>query len=125
MKDVRILSKSDCDEILRIDSERLSGVARLDKTELERLLAIPNEHIAIDGPDGRLVGCRLAFRSDAPYDGEEFLTLAESAAAPLIYVDQVAVDAGIRRAGLASTLNGSHGQASVCTHRPGVISIET
>ena len=105
MKSVRFLSSPDCEEVLRINSQSFPGVARLDSSELERLVAIPNEHLAMEGPDGRLVGYILAFRSDAPYDGEEFLTFVETSVRPFIYIDQIAVDAAMRRMGLASILD--------------------
>jgi hypothetical protein len=106
MKGVRALSLSDCEEVLRINSESLPGVACLDRTELERLVAMPNEHLAIDGPEDRLVGYLLAFRGDASYDGEEFLRFVEMALESFIYIDQVAVDARFRRGRVASTLYG-------------------
>lgn len=80
------------------------GLARLDRAEFERLLTIPNEHLAIEGLEGGLLGYLLAFRSDASYDGEEFLSFVEMASEPFIYIDQVAVDARFRRGSLASTL---------------------
>lgn len=104
MKGIRTLCSSDCEEVLRINSESLPGVARLDSTELERLLAMPNEHIAMEGPSGGLVGYILAFRSEAPYDGEEFLTFVKSRSRPFIYIDQIAVDRSMRRMGRASIL---------------------
>lgn len=104
MKGVRALTSSDCEAVLRINSESLPGVARLDRAEFERLMAIPNVHLAIDSSEGRLVGYILAFRSDASYDGEEFLSFAKLGPDPFICIDQVAVDAGKRRERLASTL---------------------
>jgi predicted GNAT superfamily acetyltransferase len=104
MKGIRALTCLDCEEILRINSESLPGVAHLDRTELERLMAIPNEHLAMECPTGGLAGYMLAFRSDAPYDGEEFLTFAKASAKPFIYIDQVAVDTTTRRMGVATIL---------------------
>ena len=110
MKSVRTLTVADCEEVLRINAESLPGVARLDRAEFERLLTIPNEHLAVEGLEGGLLGYLLAFRSDASYDGEEFLSFVEMASEPFIYIDQVAGgrgvstgDAGSRRGSLAST----------------------
>ena len=106
MKGVRALSLSDSEEVLRINSESRPGVASLDTAEIERLIAIPNEHLVIDGPERGLLGYLLAFRNDASYDGEEFVSFTEMDLEAFIYIDQVAVDAGFRQAGLASTLYG-------------------
>jgi uncharacterized protein len=104
MKKIRALAISDCEAVLHINAESVPGVARLDRTEFERLVAISNQHLAIDGTEGRLLGYLLAFRSDASYDGEEFLNFVETASEPFIYVDQIAVDARFRRGSLASDL---------------------
>lgn len=104
MKGIRALALPDCEEVLRINFESLPGVARLDRIELIRLMAMPNDHPALEGSNGRLAGYILAFRGDAPYDGEEFLSFVKSSMGPFIYIDQVAVDTGMRRAGLASNL---------------------
>lgn len=104
MKGIRPLGPSDCEEVLRINAESQPGVAHLDRTELERLICLQNEHLVIEGPEGELVGYLLAFPSDTPYDGEEFLILAETSRGSFIYIDQVAVDAAVRRTGAASRL---------------------
>ena len=104
MKGLRSLAISDCDAVLRINAESQPGVSCLDRPELVRLFAISTEHLGIEGPDAGLVGYLLAFQSDTPYDGEEFLAFKESYTKPFIYIDQVAVGATWRRAGLASSL---------------------
>lgn len=104
VKGIRPLSPSDWDEVLRINSECQPGVAHLDRTELERLIGLKNEHLGMEGPDGRLVGYLLAFPSDTPYDGEEFFILTKTSIGPFIYVDQVAVDTAMRRKGAGSRL---------------------
>lgn len=104
MKSIRALASSDCEAVLRINAESQPGVSCLDRAELMRLMAMSGEHLAIEEPDAGLLGYLLAFRSDAPYDGEEFLAFKKSCTTPFIYIDQVAVDAARRRAGLASSL---------------------
>ncbi|MGD9729979.1 MAG: GNAT family N-acetyltransferase [Nitrospiraceae bacterium] len=104
MKGIRPLASSDCEEILRINAESQPGVAHLDRTELERLARLKNEHLVTEGPKGRLVGYLLAFTSDIPYDGEEFILLTKTSLGPFIYIDQVAVSAAERRTGAASRL---------------------
>ncbi len=104
MKSIRALSASDKDAVLRINADGQPGVAQLDHSEFERLMAISNRHLALEGPDTALAGYILAFHSDAPYDGEEFQIFGMSATAPFIYIDQVATAAGMRRAGLATAL---------------------
>ena len=104
MKGIRPLTPSDYEEILRINAESQPGVAHLDRTELERLVRLQNEHVVMEGPKGRLVGYLLAFPSDTPYDGEEFLLLTKTSLSPFIYIDQVAVGAAERRTGAASSL---------------------
>ena len=104
MNGVRALAVADWEGVLRINAESLPGVACLDRHELERLLSMPNEHLAIEGPDGGLGGYLLAFRNDAPYDGEEFLTFAKSASESFIYIDQLAIETSYRQAGLGSIL---------------------
>jgi predicted GNAT superfamily acetyltransferase len=104
MRGVRAISAADCEQVLRINAQCLPGVAPLDRAECGRLVAMPNEHLAIDGPGGRLLGYLLAFRSDSPYDGEEFLNFVELASEPFMYIDQIAVEAGFRRRSVASVL---------------------
>lgn len=104
MKVIRPLTPSDHEEILRINAESQPGVAHLDRTELERLVRLQNEHLVIEGPKGGLVGYLLAFPSDTPYDGEEFILLTKTSIGPFIYIDQVAVGAAERRTGAASSL---------------------
>jgi predicted GNAT superfamily acetyltransferase len=107
MKGVRPLALSDCEETLRINSESLPGVVRLDSTEFERLLALPNHHLALDRPEGGLRGYLLAFASDVSYDGAEFLEFVETVQGSFIYIDQVAVGAEYRRTGVASEFYGA------------------
>ena len=104
MKSIRPLTPSDCEEVLRINAESQPGVAHLDRPELERLVRLKNDHLVMEGPNGGLVGYLLAFPSDAPYDGEEFLFLNKASLGSFIYIDQIAVDAAERRTGSASSL---------------------
>ena len=104
MKGIRPVASPDCEEILRINAESQPGVAHLYRTELERLVRLKNEHLVIERPNGGVVGYVLAFPSDAPYDGEEFILLTKTSLGPFIYIDQVAVGAAERRTGAASRL---------------------
>ena len=104
MKNLRQIVRADCGEVLRINAASLPGVAPLDKPEFDRLLEIPNTHLAIEGPAASLKGYALAFTSSAPYDGEEFQAFIDSGLKPFIYIDQVASDADHRRRGIASYL---------------------
>lgn len=101
---VRRLLSEDCAAALQINAESLPGVARLDRAEFERLLDLPNCHLAIEASDGSLVGYALGFPFNAPYDGEEFLTFRKAIPVPFLYIDQVAVRANRRRTGVASAL---------------------
>jgi predicted GNAT superfamily acetyltransferase len=107
MKGLRALALSDCEETLRINSESLPGVARLDSAEFERLLALPNHHLALNRPEGGLRGYLLAFGSDASYDRAEFLEFVDTVPGSFIYIDQVAVGAEYRRRGAASEFYGA------------------
>ncbi|MFO0589207.1 MAG: GNAT family N-acetyltransferase [Polyangiaceae bacterium] len=104
MKAIRQLAASDQTDVLRINAESLPGVARLDENEIGRLLHLPNSHLAAEGADHTVLGYALAFPSDAPYDGEEFHFLKRLQPEPFLYIDQVAVGATARRAGVASAL---------------------
>jgi len=104
MKGIRGLTQSDCEQVLRLNAGSLPGVARLDEAEFARLVTLPNAHLAVEGPARNLIGYLLAFSSSSAYDGEEFLTFAKSCREPFLYIDQVAVDPGMRRAGIASAL---------------------
>lgn len=104
MDGIRPLTPSDCEEVLRINAESQPGVAHLDRTEFERLASLQNEHLVMGGPKNALVGYLLAFPSDTPYDGEEFISLTNTSPGPFIYIDQVAVSTDVRRTGAASRL---------------------
>lgn len=104
MKGIRPLAPTDCEEILRINAESQPGVAHLDRAEFERLVGLKNEHLVMEGPKGGLVGYLLAFPSDTPYDGAEFILLTKTSLGPFIYIDQVAVGATERRTGAAARL---------------------
>ncbi|MEQ8230636.1 MAG: GNAT family N-acetyltransferase [Gammaproteobacteria bacterium] len=104
MKHIRRLSASDRSPVLRINADSVPGVARLDHTEFDRLLELPNAHQVIEDTDGTIIGYLLAFPSKAPYDGEEFIALVLSREERFLYIDQVAVASGMRRTGAASAL---------------------
>lgn len=104
MNGPRSLSSADSAEVLRINAESRPGVAGLDQAELHRLAALPNSHLAMEGPGAAIVGYALAFPSSAIYEGEEFRKLLQICPAPFLYIDQVAVDTSMRRKGVASIL---------------------
>lgn len=72
----------------------------------------------MEGSDARLVGYLLAFPSDTMYDGEEFLFLTKTSTGPFIYIDQVAVDAAMRRTRAASSL---YQAIETAAHRQGIL----
>ena len=104
MKSVRRLSREDCGSVLAINGESVPGVCRLDKEEFERLLGLPNLHIAICAPHRTVIGYALVFPDTASYDGEEFQIFLKTCARPFLYIDQVAVGTTMRRSGVASTI---------------------
>jgi uncharacterized protein len=100
---LRAMHERDAQRVLAINLESRPGVAPLDKPELLRLLALPHQHLVATRGD-EVVGYLLAFPRDAPYDGEEFLLFREILTAAYLYVDQVAVESGLRGEGTGRSL---------------------
>ena len=94
----------DFEDVLRINAQSIPGVAVLDNVELLRLMSLPNAHRAAKSADNRVVGYVLAFPDHAEYDGEEFEALQRLCPRSFLYVDQVAVEATMRRNGVAVSL---------------------
>lgn len=101
---IRNLADPDRSAVLRINAQCQPSVASLDETELLRLMALPNHHLAAGHADRSLAGYALAFDSHAPYDGEEFEFFRAGTDGPFLYIDQVATQSGARRAGVGSAL---------------------
>jgi predicted GNAT superfamily acetyltransferase len=99
----RALQRRDSAQVLAINLVCRPGVAPLDQQELSRLMSLPHEHL-VAARGNELVGYLLAFQHDAPYDGEEFLAFRGLLTAPYLYVDQVAVAAGLRHSGIGRCL---------------------
>lgn len=104
MKPARRLLREDRSAVLQINAQSVPGVTQLDGPEFERLLDLPNGHIAIEAADESIVGYVLAFPDHAPYDGEEFGILLKTVSRPFLYIDQVAILPSERRTGVASAL---------------------
>ncbi|MBK6658508.1 MAG: GNAT family N-acetyltransferase [Proteobacteria bacterium] len=90
--------------MLAINAKGIPGVAPLDEVELERLMLLPNAHLAIGPVDDELLGYALAFPDHARYDGEEFQVLLAQCPRPFLYIDQVAIAPNMRRKGIARVL---------------------
>jgi hypothetical protein len=99
----RALQPQDGAAVLAINLGGRPGVAPLDQQELSRLMGLPNAHL-VATRGGEVVGYLLAFHRDAPYDGEEFLTLRQILSEPYLYVDQVAVGCALRHSGVGRCL---------------------
>lgn len=101
---VRPLRSSDVAQVLRINAASRPAVAELDRPEIARLLALPNQHLVALNGESRIVAYALAFSRDAAYDGEEFLVFRSAISEPFVYVDQVAVLQEARGSGVGRAL---------------------
>lgn len=101
---IRSLRHGDSEAVLRINAAAGAAVAQLDLAELSRLMAISPLHLAAVDRGGRVAGYALAFSNRHAYDGEEFLSFRASSGDAFIYIDQIAIDVGARRAGVGRTL---------------------
>lgn len=100
---VRPAGDLDYDAILAINLESRPGVAALDRRELE-LLGLAGAEILVAEFGHVGAGYLIAFKRDAPYDGEEFRYFERTLPDDFVYVDQVAVADRFRRNGVASAL---------------------
>jgi predicted GNAT superfamily acetyltransferase len=104
MLTIRPLRHDDTPAVLGLNGAAAPAVFRLDLPELSRLMAISPLHLAAVQSDGTLAGYALAFSSEQPYDGEEFIALRSSMAAAFVYVDQIAIDERARGTGIGRML---------------------
>jgi uncharacterized protein len=104
---IRPISVADRAEILKINAASRPAVASLDRTELDRLLALSDIHKVAVAADGAVLAYMLAFAHHSAYDGEEFQYFLAHFNQPFLYVDQVAVDAECHRSGIGSQLYGA------------------
>jgi uncharacterized protein len=100
---IRAAGSHDLAEILRINAEALPHVARLTADDLRCFMALGGMAWATEC-GRRLCAYTLAASSSAAYDGEEFRCFQEMLEQPFLYVDQVAVESGARRSGVASQM---------------------
>jgi predicted GNAT superfamily acetyltransferase len=100
----RSLRPDDCVDVLRINAAAGPAVFRLDPPELSRLTRISSLHLVAVRDDDAIAGYALAFSSDDPYDGQEFLAFRASIAEPFWYVDQIAVESRLRSMGVGRML---------------------
>jgi predicted GNAT superfamily acetyltransferase len=98
---IRVARQQDFDAILAINVEGRPGVSALTHSELASALATGSVWVA-EGTAG-LAGYLIAYRSDAAYDGEEFIWF-QSRYSPFLYIDQVAVTRQQRRAAVGFQL---------------------
>ena len=107
MKHTRRLMLSDRAAVLQINSDSLPGVRAIDAEEFERLMALPNRHLAIETEQNVVVGYAFAFTSSTAYDGDEFQEFRRKYPMPFTYIDQVAVQSKMRRMRLGIALYGA------------------
>jgi uncharacterized protein len=98
---IRAAREQDFEAILAINAEGQPGVSALTHSELVSALATGSVWVA-EGTAG-VAGYLIAYRSDAPYDGEEFAWF-QSRYSPFLYIDQVAVARQQRRAAVGFQL---------------------
>jgi predicted GNAT superfamily acetyltransferase len=100
---LRKICAADFTAVLRINSQSSPGVGTLDVDELSRSVALASAAwVAIDATD--IVGYVLAFSNSDAYDGEEFLAFRTRLNEPFLYIDQIAICADARNAGIASRM---------------------
>ena len=107
--------------VLRINSESVPDVARLDSCELNRLQSLSAHHLVGECTEAGVVAYLLGFTRDAAYDGEEFARFQASVTAPFLYIDQVAVTSRAKGKGIGAALYrhfekiaGENGIGSLC-----------
>jgi predicted GNAT superfamily acetyltransferase len=101
---IRPILSADRAGILRINAGSRPAVAALDLSELDRLLAIGDTHSVALSEDGHIIAYMLAFTYRCVYDGEEFQFFLSRLHEPFLYVDQLAIDPGLKRSGVGSRL---------------------
>ena len=101
---LRAWRDTDMDAVLGINAASQPHVARLDRAEIRRLLAMAAMVWIVAGTDDSAIACLIAFSADARYDGEEFACLSRRLAGGFLYIDQVAIHPEHRRSGLGRAL---------------------
>jgi predicted GNAT superfamily acetyltransferase len=101
---LRAWRDTDVEAVLRINAASQPHVARLDRAEIRRLLAMAARFWIIAGSDDSPIAYLIAFSGDAPYDGEEFACFSRRLDGGFLYIDQVAIHPQYRRYGLGRAL---------------------
>jgi uncharacterized protein len=101
---IRPIWEADRADILQINAASCPAVAPLDGAELERLLALSDQHRVAVASDGAVLAYMLAFAQGCAYDGEEFQYFRAHFSEPFLYVDQVAVAPQRQRSRIGSQL---------------------
>jgi predicted GNAT superfamily acetyltransferase len=104
MVTIRPIANADCADILRINVGSRPAVAPLERAELDRLLALGDDHRVAVADDGAVVAYMLVFTHDSAYDGEEFRYFGARLQRPFLYIDQVAVDPARKRLSIGGRL---------------------
>jgi len=99
---VRAATRADTPAILSINRAGMPGVGELGQADVERFLGM-SPFFRVAERAGLLAAYLIGVGSEADYDGEEFLWFRERFSA-FLYVDQIAVAAEARGAGVASRL---------------------
>jgi predicted GNAT superfamily acetyltransferase len=104
MKQVRIRAaeRRDFEAILAITEEGRPGVSALTQAELDAMLAMPSSLLVAEA-GGEIAGYLITYPVGAAYDGEEFVWFSDHYR-DYLYIDQVAVGAGWRRAHVGTRL---------------------
>jgi uncharacterized protein len=101
---VRPISDADRAAVLEINAASRPAVAALDRTELDRLLGLSDQHLVAVADEGDVVAYLLAFAKHCAYDGEEFQYFLAHLKEPFLYVDQIAVQPRRNRSGIGRQL---------------------
>lgn len=101
---LRPLATHDIERVLTLNAAALPSVAKLDATELRRLMALSAEHLVMAAEADALLGYALIFPSSADYDGEEFHVLRQRLAEPFLYIDQIVIAEEARGRGLGRSI---------------------
>lgn len=90
-------------DILRINSECLPNVAKLEDNELNRVLIDATLYLVYE-ENKKAAAYLLGFLSSDNYDGQEFQYFKKRLEGEFLYIDQVAVSTESRGRGIGSTI---------------------